>query len=108
MKCLNIKYTGRNVWNAKYIGRHVNFPLHFGNPFILGKDGSRDQVCNAHLEWILGNNYTDVEPKRRDWIIRHLHELKGFDLLCFCAPKRCHGENYIYVLELIEEGFELK
>ena len=98
MKCLNIHEVGWTAW-GKYIGRQKNFPLHFGNPFIIGVDGTRDEVCDKHMMWMMGVSYHWVEPKRREWIWKHLHELEGKDLLCFCAPEHCHGENYIFIIE---------
>jgi hypothetical protein len=51
----------------------------WGNPFKLLKperDGDRDRVCDLFEKYILP--HLDVSP------------LKGKDLVCFCAPKRCH------------------
>ena len=98
MKCLNINEVGWTAW-GKYVGRQKNFPLHFGKPFFIGVDGTRDEVCDKHMMWMMGVDYHWVEPKRREWIWKHLHELEGKDLLCFCDPERCHGENYIFIIE---------
>ncbi len=99
MKCLNINDVGWALWGATYIGRQTNFPLHFGNPFTIGPDGDRDEVCDKHMQWLMEINYHWVEPKRREWVRRKIYILEGKDLLCFCAPERCHGENYIFVIE---------
>jgi hypothetical protein len=48
----------------------------WGNPFVIGKDGTRDEVCERFEREIL--------PKL------DVSKLRGRDLVCFCAPKRCH------------------
>lgn len=57
---------------AVYCGRGSPY----GNPFIIGRDGDRDQVCDRYEAEILPR--LDLGP------------LRGKDLVCFCAPKRCH------------------
>jgi hypothetical protein len=64
--------------DAVYVGRGSPF----GNPFILGKDGNRDEVCDKFTTHIASR------PK----LIKLVKEkLKGKHLVCFCAPARCHA-----------------
>ncbi len=79
MKVLN-KYIDKLKITADdiYIGR----PSIWGNPFITGKDGTREQVIEKHKIWIKQNTY----------LLSRIHELKGKNLICFCAPKTCHGD----------------
>ena len=58
----------------------------FGNPFILGKDGDRDAVCDAYRDYYLPN-----KPS----ILKQLPEIEGKGLVCHCYPERCHGEELI-------------
>jgi hypothetical protein len=58
----------------------------FGNPFVLGADGERDQVCDSFR-----NHYLPYKPS----IHASLHALKGKVLICHCYPNRCHGESLI-------------
>jgi hypothetical protein len=62
-----------------YIGR----PGPFGNPFEIGKDGTREEVVEKYAEWVL------TQPELLA-IIKT--ELKGKVLGCWCAPKLCHGD----------------
>lgn len=62
---------------AVYIGR----PGKWGNPFSIGRDGTRDEVIEKHRQWLLKSTLMD-----------ELHELRGKDLICWCAPLRCHGD----------------
>lgn len=61
-----------------YIGRNSKW----GNPFIIGKHGSREEVIELYRQYVLGN------PELRNSI----PELKGKVLGCFCKPAPCHGD----------------
>jgi len=74
-----------------YIGR----PSKWGNPFSIGKDGSREEVIKKYEEWI-----TNGEGK---YLLNDLHELKGKILGCWCSPKPCHGD---ILLKLINKDNE--
>ncbi len=54
----------------------------WGNPFRVGRDGGRDEVI-ARYEVYLG-----WHPE----LTGSLHELRGRDLVCHCAPKACHAD----------------
>lgn len=58
----------------------------FGNPFILGDDGNRDDVCDAYHD-----HYLPHKPS----ILAQLKNLRGKVLVCHCYPARCHGESLI-------------
>lgn len=62
-----------------YIGR----PSKWGNPFVVGRDGTREEVIELYEEWIK-NQPELIEAARR--------ELPDKVLGCWCAPKACHGE----------------
>ena len=64
--------------DSVYIGR----PSKWGNPFVIGKDGDRETVVSKFAEYILSNGC----------LMKQLHELKGKDLVCYCAPELCHGD----------------
>lgn len=71
-----------------YIGR----PSKWGNPFMIGKDGTREEVIEKYREYVLKN----------DKLMGSLHELKGKVLGCWCAPKSCHGDALKELVELCE------
>jgi len=66
------KHHGSIPPDAVYCGRGSPY----GNPFVIGRDGDRDQVCDRFERDVLPT--LDVSA------------LRGKDLVCFCAPKRCH------------------
>lgn len=64
---------------AVYIGR----PSRWGNPFQIGRDGSREEVIQKFRVYLWGNPALLAAVRR---------ELAGRDLLCSCKPKACHGD----------------
>lgn len=76
-KVLN-KRRGRIPPGAVYIGR----PGRWGNPFVIGRDGTRQQVIAKYREYLLCS----------ERLMAALPELRGKDLVCWCAPEACHGD----------------
>lgn len=77
-----------------YIGRAAGERGRYGNPFVLGKHGNRDEVIAMYDGWLrTGNNYCvpEATEERRQDILSHLKELKDKTLGCYCFPKLCHG-----------------
>lgn len=63
--------------DAVYVGRGSPW----GNPYQMFDSSQRDAVCNAFEKNVL--------PKL------DLSVLRGKDLVCFCAPKRCHADSLL-------------
>ena len=64
--------------DATYIGR----PSKWGNPFVIGRDGTRPEVIAKYRRWLCD------QPN----LVGSLPEIRGRDLVCFCAPRACHGD----------------
>ena len=62
-----------------YIGR----PTPWGNPFREGEDGTRAEVIAKFEEHVRANPTLVAAIKR---------ELRGKNLVCWCAPLPCHGD----------------
>ena len=62
-----------------YVGR----PSKFGNPFHVGKHGTRVEVIEMYRAWFLGQPALVKAAK---------NELCGKDLVCWCAPQACHAD----------------
>ena len=73
-----------------YIGRGSAF----GNPFIIGRDGDRNAVCDKYKEMLAGNASLREKVKS---------ELRGKNLVCFCAPRRCHGDLLLELANSVAE-----
>mgnify|MGYP005803167945 FL=1 len=76
--------------SGEYIGR--GSPL--GNPFVIGKDGTREQVRAKYRGWL-----NEQIMRKNPVVLDELNRLgnkaideKGLALQCFCYPKPCHGE----------------
>ncbi len=75
-KVLNARKVGkRSSATQLYIGR----PSKWGNPFVIGRDGSRAEVIEKYRAWIV------AQPA----LMNALDELRGRDLICWCAPLAC-------------------
>lgn len=61
-----------------YIGR----PSKWGNPFRIGRDGTRAEVIAKYRAYLLGSPV----------LMAALPELRGKVLGCWCAPQACHGD----------------
>lgn len=88
-----------------YIGRKRGYLYHYGNPFIIGVDGTRSEVIKKFRNWLAGVAYTHIEPERRKWILENicLGLLDEEILICHCKPKTCHGDIYV---DLVKEKNE--
>ena len=69
---------------AVYIGR----PSVWGNPFVIGKDGTREEVIQKFKDYLFSNP---------ELLQRVKLELNGRHLMCFCAPHDCHGRILLEV-----------
>lgn len=66
----------------------------WGNPFVLGHDGDRDEVIAKYLQWVT----TSSDPTAT-WIRDNVHKLHGKILGCWCAPHSCHGDVLLVLAE---------
>ena len=80
--------------DAVYIGRGSPY----GNPFthLTGTKATtvvddRDKACEEFEKWASSNPQFITDVKRN---------LRGKHLVCFCKPKRCHGD---YLLRIANE-----
>ena len=82
----------RKEKGTKYIGRGGQF----GNPYPIGGDGDRDEVCDKHkawlMKWIEHREEIIIRGLSNKWVVEHREELCGEILECFCKPLRCHGD----------------
>ena len=61
-----------------YVGR----PSKWGNPFAMNGEKDREKVIAQFTEYIM--NSPDL--------LAQVSELKGKNLVCYCAPKACHAD----------------
>jgi len=66
--------------DAIYVGR----PSKWGNPYRIGRDGSRTEIIELYRHYLAMANLNHCTLD--------LHELRGKDLVCWCAPLPCHAD----------------
>lgn len=74
-----------NVPNARPNSVYVGRPSKWGNPYTIGVDGTREEVIKLYRAWI---NLPEQSQLRAD----ARSELRGKDLVCWCAPAACHAD----------------
>lgn len=74
---------------AVYIGRGSKW----GNPFVMPQHGNRDEVCDKHKQ------HLKQQVESGAVTVNELAALQGKDLVCFCAPLRCHGDALMEAAE---------
>jgi hypothetical protein len=70
--------TRENPPERVYVGR----PSKWGNPFTIGEHGTREVVIEKFRSYFYSSGT----------MMDHARELKGKDLVCFCAPLPCHAD----------------
>ena len=70
---------------AVNIGRNGKW----GNPFLIGRDGTRTETVRKYAEAI------QEDPHFLDGI----EELQGRALGCYCAPRTCHGDLLVEIAD---------
>lgn len=78
-KVLNLRNLRCVPANAVRIDRMTKW----GNPFVIGQHGDRATVVKR---------YEDRLAARPDLLMALEKELRGKDLVCWCAPQACHGD----------------
>ena len=67
----------------------------FGNPFIIGDHGTREEVIEKYRQWLWTMIQEDPE------FYYEVKNLQGKDLCCCCAPKPCHGDILVRACEYL-------
>lgn len=77
------------------VGIYIGRPSKFGNPFVIGVDGTRAQVIAKYRKWLLGQPNLVAAARR---------ELAGRNLVCWCAPLACHGDVLLEIANAEDEN----
>ena len=89
------KYKHTPTPNDVYIGRGSPF----GNPYVIGSKYTRDAAVDAYATYL--NAKMQYSPEFREDVKKLADKAKrgGVNLVCFCKPQRCHGEELKTLLE---------
>lgn len=87
--------------DARLVNQHTHKPppgsvwigrgTPWGNPFVLGRDGERGEILYRYRKWL-----EEKPPRYFDDVRRRL---AGKVLVCVCAPKACHGEFLLAIID---------
>jgi hypothetical protein len=83
-------YKGRLPADVRYVGRGTPY----GNRFVMGLHGDRDQVCDMHERDLM------VRLRDRRFADQMVKDLDGMHLGCHCKrrtgpPVRCHADTLL-------------
>lgn len=100
IKVIN-KYKAKRGAYGIYIGR--GSPL--GNPYIIGKHGTRDEVIDKYETYL--KEKVENNDKKIITALEGIAELsqhyEGVNLICFCKPQKCHGD---IIKNLVQESLK--
>lgn len=77
MESILVVHLKRNLFDIR-----IDRATKWGNPFKIGRDGTREQVIERYERWL----------PEQPHLMAALDELRGKVLGCWCAPKSCHGD----------------
>ena len=88
-----IKNDPNNIVIEEFIGR----PSVLGNRYPMLDESDRDRVCDLYEEWLEEQMQAGEER-----VVAKINQIAGWlkaghdvHLICFCKPKRCHGESIV-------------
>lgn len=81
-KVAHVKSNAIGVYCGRKWGKYSDSL--WGNPFHIGKDGTRDEVIERYRKYFYGRIAIDKVFKEET------EKLRGKTLLCWCYPKKCH------------------
>lgn len=75
--------------DAVYVGR----PTKWGNPYKIGDKikGAPDKPLTRIDSIVMHHDWLLMEPDGKK-LLKDIAELKGKDLVCWCAPLPCHAD----------------
>ena len=83
-----------NKRSAGTRGEYVGRPSPLGNPFKLKRESGRDEVIAQYENWlrerITARDQRVCDELNRLYVIARDTGL--LELVCWCAPKRCHAD----------------
>lgn len=103
---INVKSLAPNKPGVTYVGRsYAGWEGSvLGNPFHIGKDGSREVVIQKYLEWLRREYQKGGEVRQEINRLAGIHMMGGKVVLgCWCSPQACHAEMIKTAVEKVAE-----
>jgi hypothetical protein len=87
-------------WSLEHGGEYVGRPSVLGNPFAIGRDGTRDEVVAKYRRWLWAECGKHGEVLAElDRLAEKFINQRGLTLVCWCAPKACHADVIASAIE---------
>jgi len=89
-----------NAFRPKYLPIRIDRSSVLGNPYVLKKESDREEVIakyELHLRDRLKNPKDPITIEF--YRILALSKTTNLSLMCWCAPKPCHGEVIVRLLQ---------
>ena len=93
-----------NKRNYKGPGVYIGRPSALGNPFVIGRDGDREEVIRKYRDFLNTAIHDDERIKAEFERLEELNKKGDVILICWCAPSKCHGD----IIKEIIEGRDAK
>ncbi len=74
-----------NSKTSRLPGVYIGRPSRWGNPYPMRTEAQRAEVISRYRAWFVKQL---EDPKFREATLR----LRGKRLVCWCAPRACHGD----------------
>lgn len=96
-KPVRVQLSRRKGWKMPPNTVRVDRAVVWGNPFIVGKHGTRAECVDLYLKLATGHvciSLTNTEEQRIAWgWMQKAGMLKGMNLACWCPlDKPCHAD----------------
>lgn len=95
------------IRNSATMYKRVDRASVLGNPYYMYSEAQRDKVCDEYAIWFskqMSNKeskvYSEIETLTSIAINYNL------ELLCHCAPKRCHAETIKAAIDKAVESYK--
>lgn len=92
-------------FKKEYFDVYIGRPTKWGNPWSHKNNtlaefqvNTREEAIENYRKWLSGEDFENVLIEQRKWILKNLPCLKDKILGCWCAPKSCHGEILLDLL----------
>lgn len=70
----------------------------WGNPFVVGRDGTRAECVDLYTKMLAGylalasGPSLEEQKAARRYVFENLKKLRGKDLACWCRGSPCHAD----------------
>jgi len=95
MKPGRVQLSRRKGWRMPPNTVKIDRTSKWGNPFVIGTDGTREECIEKYRRFVAGKAATTRKDvlAARALVAGHADELKGKNLACWCSMDGpCHGD----------------